>query len=45
MLEWTGEGFLPWVKEAAIAYEHLHRYMFSAQFVRGKRVLVRPDRE
>jgi SAM-dependent methyltransferase/prefoldin subunit 5 len=39
MLEWTGERFLPWLKDAAIAYEHLHRYAFAAGLVKGKRVL------
>ena len=39
MLEWTGERFLPWVEDATIAYEHLHRYAFASQFVEGKRVL------
>jgi ubiquinone/menaquinone biosynthesis C-methylase UbiE len=39
MLEWTGERFLPWLKEPALAYEHLHRYAYAAQLVRGKRVI------
>ncbi len=39
MLEWTGERFLPWLREATIAYEHLHRYAYAATFVKGKRVL------
>src|SRR2546428_1724949 len=39
MLEWTGERFLPWLREATIAYEHIHRYAFAATFVKGKRVL------
>jgi len=39
MLEWTGERFLPWIKDASIAYEHLHRYAFAAGLVHGKRVL------
>ncbi|MEE2822511.1 MAG: methyltransferase domain-containing protein [Acidobacteriota bacterium] len=39
MLEWTGERFLPWIEDATIAYEHLHRYAFASQFVEGKRVL------
>jgi 2-polyprenyl-3-methyl-5-hydroxy-6-metoxy-1,4-benzoquinol methylase len=39
MLEWTGERFIPWMAGAEIHYEHLHRYAFAAQFVRGKRVL------
>src|SRR6267142_1122749 len=39
MLEWTGERFLPWLREATIAYEHLHRYAYAAAFAKGKRVL------
>jgi GT2 family glycosyltransferase/ubiquinone/menaquinone biosynthesis C-methylase UbiE len=39
MLEWTGERYLPWIREAEIGYEHLHRYAFASQFVRNKKVL------
>jgi len=39
MLEWTGERFLPWIGEATIAYEHLHRYAYATTLVRNKRVL------
>jgi 2-polyprenyl-3-methyl-5-hydroxy-6-metoxy-1,4-benzoquinol methylase len=39
MLEFTGERFLPWAEGTRIHYEHLHRYAFAAEFVRGKRVL------
>jgi len=39
MLEWTGERFLPWIEGAQLHYEHLHRYAFAAQFVKGKKVL------
>jgi protein-L-isoaspartate O-methyltransferase len=43
MLEWTGERYLPFVDPkisgAEIHYEHLHRYAFAAQFVKGKNVL------
>src|SRR5437763_440995 len=38
-LEWTGERYLPWVKNATISYEHLHRYAFAARFARDKHVL------
>jgi len=38
-LEWTGERYLPWIRNATMAYEHLHRYGFAAQFAKGKRVL------
>jgi len=39
MLDWTGERFLPWAKEATVAYEHLHRYLWAANLVKDKRVL------
>jgi O-antigen biosynthesis protein len=39
MLEWTGERYLPWIKDAAIAYEHLHRYVLASRMAAGKRVL------
>jgi cyclopropane fatty-acyl-phospholipid synthase-like methyltransferase len=39
MLEWTGERYLPWIKDFQMHYEHLHRYAFAAQLVKGKRVL------
>jgi len=42
-LEWTGERYLPFmdpmVSGVEIHYEHLHRYAFAAQFVKGKKVL------
>jgi 2-polyprenyl-3-methyl-5-hydroxy-6-metoxy-1,4-benzoquinol methylase/glycosyltransferase involved in cell wall biosynthesis len=39
LLEWTGERYLPWLEEAAIGYEHLHRYAYATPFVQNKRVL------
>ena len=39
MLDWTGERFVPWAKEAAVAYEHLHRYLWASNFIEDKRVL------
>jgi ubiquinone/menaquinone biosynthesis C-methylase UbiE/glycosyltransferase involved in cell wall biosynthesis len=39
MLEWTGERYLPWIEDAAIGYEHLHRYRLAKEFVKGKKVL------
>ena len=39
MLEWTGERFLPWHEDAALAAEHLHRYAYASRIARGKRVL------
>jgi GT2 family glycosyltransferase/SAM-dependent methyltransferase len=43
MLEWTGERYLPYIDPsicgAEIHYEHLHRYAFASQLVKGKKVL------
>jgi SAM-dependent methyltransferase len=39
MLEWTGERFLPWIRESTIAYEHLHRYAYATTLAKDKRVL------
>jgi GT2 family glycosyltransferase/SAM-dependent methyltransferase len=39
MLEWTGERFLPWRDDPALAYEHLHRYLYAGRFACGKTVL------
>lgn len=39
MLEWTGERFLPWRDDPALAYEHLHRYLYASRFALGKNVL------
>lgn len=43
MLEWTGERFLPNIDplltEPEIHFEHLHRYAFAMEFVKGKDVL------
>ena len=43
MLQWTGERYIPDVSPeeigAEIHYEHLHRYLFTTQFVKNKVVL------
>jgi SAM-dependent methyltransferase len=39
MLDWTGERFVPWAREGAVAYAHLHRYLWASNLVKGKRVL------
>lgn len=39
ILQENGERFLPWMKDPVINYEHLHRYGFARQFVKGKKVL------
>ena len=38
-LKWTGERYVPWVDDPIIGYEHLHRYSFAKEFVKGKKVL------
>ncbi len=38
-MEFTGERYLPWVDDPVISYEHLHRYRFAKEFVKGKKVL------
>lgn len=38
-LRWTGERYVPWVEDAALHYEHLHRYFFASAYVASKDVL------
>lgn len=39
MLEWTGERYIPWMEVGEVHYNHLHRYLFAAQYCKNKRVL------
>lgn len=39
MLEWTGERYIPWMDVGEVHYNHLHRYLFAAQYCTNKRVL------
>lgn len=39
MMEWTGERFVPWLRDAEIACEHLHRYAWVSTMAKGKDVL------
>lgn len=39
MIDWTGERCVPWTPDVQVVYEHLHRYLFAAKLVEGKRVL------
>ncbi len=39
LIEWTGERCVPWSPDVQVVYEHLHRYLWAAQLVTGKRVL------
>lgn len=38
-LNYTGERYVPGCEDYATAYEHLHRYLFAKEFVKGKKVL------
>ncbi len=39
LIEWTGERCVPWTPDVQVVYEHMHRYLWAAQAVEGKRVL------
>ncbi|HEX4435966.1 MAG TPA: class I SAM-dependent methyltransferase [Solirubrobacteraceae bacterium] len=39
LIEWTGERCVPWVQDAAMLYEHFHRYLWAARLAAGRRVL------
>ncbi len=39
LIEWTGERCVPWSPDVQVVYEHLHRYLWAAQLVEGRRVL------
>ena len=39
MLEFSGERYIPDLKEAQISYEHWHRYLYASYFVKDKVVL------
>ena len=39
LIEWTGERCVPWAPDPQVVYEHLHRYLWAARLVQGRRVL------
>ncbi len=39
LIQWTGERCVPWAPDVQVVYEHLHRYMWAAQWLTGLRVL------
>jgi GT2 family glycosyltransferase/SAM-dependent methyltransferase len=39
LIEWTGERCVPWSEDVQVVYEHLHRYLWAAEIVAGRRVL------
>jgi SAM-dependent methyltransferase len=45
VFEWTGEQFLPAERDAAGVYQHVHRYMYISEFLKGKRVLDAASRD
>ncbi|MHB8689894.1 MAG: glycosyltransferase [Solirubrobacteraceae bacterium] len=39
LIEWIGERCVPWAPDPQMVYEHLHRYLWAAGLVVGRRVL------
>jgi GT2 family glycosyltransferase/SAM-dependent methyltransferase/glycosyltransferase involved in cell wall biosynthesis len=39
LIEWTGERCVPWAPDVQVVYEHIHRYLWAASLVAGRRVL------
>jgi GT2 family glycosyltransferase/glycosyltransferase involved in cell wall biosynthesis/SAM-dependent methyltransferase len=39
LIDWTGERCVPWAPDVQVVYEHLHRYLWAARLVGGRRVL------
>jgi O-antigen biosynthesis protein len=39
LIDWTGERCVPWAPDIPVIYEHLHRYLWAAELVQGRRVL------
>lgn len=39
MLQWTGEQFVPAIRDASIVYRHIHSYIYVSEFIKGRRVL------
>ncbi len=39
IIQWTGERCVPWLPDAQLVYEHLHRYLWAAPLVADRRVL------
>lgn len=39
LIEWTGERCVPWAPDVQVVYEHMHRYLWAAKLVAGRRVL------
>jgi GT2 family glycosyltransferase/glycosyltransferase involved in cell wall biosynthesis/protein-L-isoaspartate O-methyltransferase len=39
LIEWTGDRCVPWAPDVQTVYEHLHRYLWAARLLTGRRVL------
>jgi GT2 family glycosyltransferase/SAM-dependent methyltransferase/glycosyltransferase involved in cell wall biosynthesis len=39
LIDWTGERCVPWTPDVQVVYEHMHRYLWAATIVAGRRVL------
>jgi ubiquinone/menaquinone biosynthesis C-methylase UbiE len=39
IFEWAGEQYLPAIKDASMVYQHIHRYLYASELLKGKRVL------
>jgi len=39
LIDWTGERCVPWAPDVQVVYEHLHRYLWAASLMGGRRVL------
>jgi O-antigen biosynthesis protein len=39
LIDWTGERCVPWTPDVQVVYEHMHRYLWAATVVAGRRVL------
>ena len=39
VIDWTGERCVPWAPDVQVVYEHLHRYLWAAEIITGRRVL------
>lgn len=39
LIDWTGERCVPWAPDVQVVYEHMHRYLWAATVVAGRRVL------
>jgi O-antigen biosynthesis protein len=39
LIDWTGERAVPWARDAALLYEHFHRYLWASRLVEARRVL------